>query len=553
MENTNYHCRINAKDLSLVPDSVLPSKFKTPEFEKYNGTSCPEAHITMFFWRMTRYVNNDQVLIHCFQDSQVGAASKWYNQLSWTKINSWKDLTQAFKKQYSHVMDMTLDRITLQNMEKKQNENFRQYAQRWREVAIQVQLPLLEKETTMLFINTLKAPFITHMLGSATKSFSDIVVTGEMIENAVRSGKIDAGESTKRSASRKRENRVNNVSTYNKGYSKPITMSQSKIVTTSHQGPPRQESNKRTSIENLQFTPIPITYRELYQSLFDAHVVSPFYLKPMQSPFPKWYDANSQCEYYAGITRHSIENCIVFKKLIERFINMGIVKFDDPLGPNMAGNSLPNHVDQWVNRINEYGSKRIKYNVAKVKTPLRWVWKEMVEMRLIILDLEERIEGMRNYCEFHNGEGHDIQECFKFKALVQDLMDNKEIEFYVQGPEKGDICTSEGESTVKVQKVNYPVVIISRPRRNKVGLQMAPNVIIQKPAVFPYKVSKRVLWNYDSNVTIPGEENMTGTLKEDQDVGFYTRSGKRYDSANAKVEPVKGKTFAVEQKKKKDS
>ncbi|KAA3485343.1 dynactin subunit 1-like [Gossypium australe] len=79
-------------------------------------------------------------------------------------------------------------------MEKKGNESFRQYAQRWREVAIQVQPPLLEKETTMLIINTLKAPFITHMLGSATKSFSDIVMTGEMIENTIKSGKIEAGK-----------------------------------------------------------------------------------------------------------------------------------------------------------------------------------------------------------------------------------------------------------------------------------------------------------------------------------------------------------------------
>ncbi|KAA3462090.1 hypothetical protein EPI10_028612 [Gossypium australe] len=74
------------------------------------------------------------------------------------------------------------------NMEKKQNESFKQYAQRWREVSTQVHPPLLEKETTMLFINTLKAPFINHMFGSATKSFSNIVMSGEMIENMVRSG-----------------------------------------------------------------------------------------------------------------------------------------------------------------------------------------------------------------------------------------------------------------------------------------------------------------------------------------------------------------------------
>ncbi|KAA3485351.1 Aggrecan core [Gossypium australe] len=39
----------------------------------------------------------------------------------------------------------------------------------------------------MLFISTLKALFINHMLKSATKSFSDIVTFGEMIENVIRS------------------------------------------------------------------------------------------------------------------------------------------------------------------------------------------------------------------------------------------------------------------------------------------------------------------------------------------------------------------------------
>ncbi|MBA0853554.1 hypothetical protein Goshw_019019 [Gossypium schwendimanii] len=48
MENADYHCEIDAKDLSLVPDLVLPPKFKTLEFEKYNWTSYPEAHIMMF-------------------------------------------------------------------------------------------------------------------------------------------------------------------------------------------------------------------------------------------------------------------------------------------------------------------------------------------------------------------------------------------------------------------------------------------------------------------------------------------------------------------------
>ncbi|XP_052476784.1 uncharacterized protein LOC128032495 [Gossypium raimondii] len=55
MEVTESYRGIDAKELSLVPDLVLPHKFKMPEFKKYNGTTCPEAHITMFCRRMAGY------------------------------------------------------------------------------------------------------------------------------------------------------------------------------------------------------------------------------------------------------------------------------------------------------------------------------------------------------------------------------------------------------------------------------------------------------------------------------------------------------------------
>ncbi|XP_040950327.1 uncharacterized protein [Gossypium hirsutum] len=355
-------------------------------------------------------------------------------------------------KQYSHVTDIIPDRITLQNMEKKPNESFKQYAQRWREMAIQVQPPLLEKETTMLFINTLKASFITHMLGSAMKSFADVVMTGEMIENAIRNGRIDAGLSAKRSVPWKKENEVNNA---NVGYSKSITVSQPK-ATTASQGSSRQESGTRQNNEKIQFTPIPMTYKELYQR----------------------------------IVGHSIENCTTFKKVVERFIQIGIVKFDN--APS-AENPLPNHTDGGVNAIDEGIGKKTKRDVSEVKTPLKRVWKEMARRGLVTSSTEGNDNGMENYCDYHHKEGYRIQECDEFRAVIQGLIDNKEMEFYEEVNEEEYICASESTSR---PKTNYLVVIISCPK-NEAGVQMAPKIIIQKPAVFSYKDNKHVLWNYD--------------------------------------------------------
>ena len=36
---------VDPKELCLVPDLVIPPKFKMSKFEKYDGTKCPENHL----------------------------------------------------------------------------------------------------------------------------------------------------------------------------------------------------------------------------------------------------------------------------------------------------------------------------------------------------------------------------------------------------------------------------------------------------------------------------------------------------------------------------
>ncbi|KAK5839992.1 hypothetical protein PVK06_008853 [Gossypium arboreum] len=218
-----------------------------------------------------------------------------------------------------------------------------------------------------------------------------------------------ARESAKRSAPRKKDNEVNNA---NMGYSKSVTLSQPKVVTAG-QGSSRQEFGAKKNNEKLQFTPIPMTYKELYQSLFDAHVVALFNLKSLQPPFPKWYDANAQCEYHTGIVGHSIENCTTFKKLVERFIQIGIVKFDN--APSTE-NPLPSHTDSGINAIDGGIGKRTKVDVSKVKTPLKWAWKEMARRELVTSNSEGSDDEIENYCnsimkrdtEFRNTKSSEL-------------------------------------------------------------------------------------------------------------------------------------------------
>ncbi|PPD95753.1 hypothetical protein GOBAR_DD07232 [Gossypium barbadense] len=144
---------------------------------------------------------------------------------------------------------------------------------------------------------------------------------------------------------------------------------------------------------------------------------------------------------------------------------MGVVKLDDSSG---VENPLSNHVDKGVNMISGIIEKKIKANIAEVRTPLKCVWRKIVEKGIISSSLKGRCKETRNYYEFYHEEGYEIQKCVEFRALVQGIMDYNEVEFHEEVEEGGSICASE--PTARVSKVNHHVVIISRPRNNEAGV-----------------------------------------------------------------------------------
>jgi len=82
-----------------------------------------------------------------------------------TKVKWWKNLVDAFIRQYKFNIDVALDRSSLQTIEKGNKESVREYAQRWRELAAHVNPSLLEKEMIGLFLSTFKALYVEYFVG----------------------------------------------------------------------------------------------------------------------------------------------------------------------------------------------------------------------------------------------------------------------------------------------------------------------------------------------------------------------------------------------------
>lgn len=54
------------------------------------------------------------------------------------KIRTWKYLSEEFLNQYKYNLDMTPTRLQLQNQSQSYNETFKEYTQRWHEMASRV-------------------------------------------------------------------------------------------------------------------------------------------------------------------------------------------------------------------------------------------------------------------------------------------------------------------------------------------------------------------------------------------------------------------------------
>jgi len=341
VEGNDLFDPIKAVGVCLVPNIVIPKKFRVPEFVKYTGMECPKTHLRSYYNKMAEVIHDDKLLIYFFQDSMTGSTLSWYMRLDNARIKKWTDLADAFLKQYKFNIEIAPDRTSLITMEKGTQEFVRAYAQRWRDQAINVQPPLIETEMVTLFANTFRASYYEHLMGSSTQHFYDVMRISERIEHGIRSGR-SAEPIEKRSFVRKRkENEVNNLEGGYKGKSKnyqnyQTPTSQVTNINFSKPSIPNQPNQTKFPASNQsnyqrrdnrqpeeQLPPLPITLKELYAKLLSIGQIAPLPIPPMQPSFPTWYNPEVTCEYHTGNAGHSIEVCFAFKKKVLQLIKVG--------------------------------------------------------------------------------------------------------------------------------------------------------------------------------------------------------------------------------------
>ena len=87
-----------------------------------------------------------------FGMSLEGAPVVWYHSLEKKVKEDWRELVDAFLKQYVTDLEIDLSLRDLENTKQKQEESFKEYMDRWRSQLLKMQTRPSEKDQIKMII-----------------------------------------------------------------------------------------------------------------------------------------------------------------------------------------------------------------------------------------------------------------------------------------------------------------------------------------------------------------------------------------------------------------
>ncbi|GAU51747.1 hypothetical protein TSUD_415400 [Trifolium subterraneum] len=482
----------DAHELCLVPDVVVPHKFKVPDFEKYKGSTCPKAHLIMYARKMSTQTSNDKLLIHYFQDSLTGAALRWYMDLDRANVSSFNDLASAFIRQYNYNSYLAPDRDELRALTQKERESFKEYAQRWREIAAQILPAVEEKQLCKLFLHTLNPFFYEKMVGIVSRSFTEMVEMGMCLEEGLFEEKEPEVGMVAQGGPQSRYPIYQHVSAITPTQQPQMTQAPPPQYPYPYQQPypqqpqirpqtPQQPYNypNRTQ-RNPPFDPIPMKYADLLHALLAKNFVQTRPPPPMPAVLPTWYRSDLTCAFHQGAPGHDVERCYALKKAVQELIRNKVLSFKDE-NPNVRNNPLPNHGSS-VHFIQGCQETSTILSVKDIKTPLVPIHSKMCEAKLFSHDHVTCEKCLKN-----------PQGCSRVQEDIQRLMDKGEL---VVTKKSEDVC-------VIVPEFN------ASDRLEMIYNSGEPTVnplVICLPGPMPYTSLRAVPYRYDATMLQDGEE-----------------------------------------------
>ncbi|XP_060190465.1 uncharacterized protein LOC132619638 [Lycium barbarum] len=179
------------KDLCIHPDIELPTGYKVPKFDMFDGKVNPRAHLRSYCDNLVGVGKDQAISMKLFIRCLMGEALDWYTCQDPQKWHSWGEMAQEFMDRFRFNIETVPYRFYLMKLERKSIETFREYDMRWKAKAAKVQPPMAESEMTTLFVQPLKdATYYERLISVIGQKYSEVIKMGDFIEEGIKIGKV---------------------------------------------------------------------------------------------------------------------------------------------------------------------------------------------------------------------------------------------------------------------------------------------------------------------------------------------------------------------------
>ena len=171
-----------------------------------------------------------------------------------------------------------------------------------------------------MFISTLTGPFYSHLLGSSSSGFTELILTGERVESGIRSGKIQVAASSSATQKPSYGKKESNAVYGQKSRDKSDRDQSVGAVMISNPAPTKQQqrgNQRQRDKPRRQFTRINMPMSQALQHLLKMNLVTLREPHPAPDTSSPNFNPNARCAFHSNSPGHDTDSCWALKHQIQ--------------------------------------------------------------------------------------------------------------------------------------------------------------------------------------------------------------------------------------------
>uniref|UniRef100_A0A2N9HQ03 Uncharacterized protein n=1 Tax=Fagus sylvatica TaxID=28930 RepID=A0A2N9HQ03_FAGSY len=176
--------RADSPFIPSIADFPLPSRFKVPLLENFDGTKDPFDYLEAFKTIMQLQAVPEEVMCRAFPLGLRGSARVWFNKLESESIGSFVQLSRAFIDHFIGSQRRGRPPTHLLSVKQMEGESLRTFVHRFNEEAMKIDCPKEDVTVTSFMAGLRKGDFLYELCKDPPETMSELMYEATKHMNA---------------------------------------------------------------------------------------------------------------------------------------------------------------------------------------------------------------------------------------------------------------------------------------------------------------------------------------------------------------------------------